>query len=111
MKPPLPTTISISEKYGPAMSVTTQAEADAYFDALVRHCMSLGNERDEAEEIERESIAYFAGYFPHSTRVRVEELFKCKHPVFGAAAVEAPTAMDGFAAGIADCTRILREAL
>lgn len=27
----------------------------------------------------------YAGYYDHNTRLRVEKLFKCSHPVFGAA--------------------------
>jgi hypothetical protein len=111
-RPRLPGTISISEKYGPAMSVTTQAEADAYFEVLVAHCMGLGNDRGEAEEIERTSIGYFAGYFPHEVRARVEKLFRCQHPVFGAIAVNGPpTAQQAYEAGCRIAKQMLREAL
>jgi hypothetical protein len=32
--------ITIGEKYGPAMEIKAQAEADAYFEQCVEHCMS-----------------------------------------------------------------------
>ena len=31
--------VTISDKYGPAMEITDQEEADAYFEACVKHCM------------------------------------------------------------------------
>ena len=96
-----PASISAREKYEPAMFITKQAEADAYFEKCVQHCMRLGNEREEAEEIERDALGYFAGYFSHDVRARVEMLFRCKHPVFGAIAeVGAPTSVQAFEAGM-----------
>lgn len=80
--------ITVGEKYGPAMSVTDQAEADSYFGDCVLHSMSFGKSRAEAEAIERANLGYFAGYCDHETRARVERLFRCSHPVFGAAEPE-----------------------
>lgn len=82
--------ITIGEKYGPAMEMTDQAEADGYFEACVAHCMSFGSERAEAEEIERSNLGYYAGYYSNETRERVERLFRCKHPVFGAITEKGP---------------------
>jgi hypothetical protein len=39
----------------------------------------------EAQEIERQNIGYWAGYYSRETRLRVEELFGCEHPVLGKA--------------------------
>jgi hypothetical protein len=75
--------ISIADKYGPAMTIETQADADAYFEELVAHSMAFGHAREEAEAIERKSLGYYAGYFDADTRVRVERLFQCEHPFFG----------------------------
>lgn len=84
---PLPTKISIGEKYGPAMTITDQAEADAYFAACVEHAMhAFGKEREEAEKVERVNLGYYAGYYDNETRARVERLYRCAHPVFGAIA-------------------------
>jgi hypothetical protein len=100
MQNPFPDTISYREKYEPAMMITTQEEADAYFERCVQHCMRLGNERDEAEEIERSSLGYFAGYFSHEVRERVERLFKCEHPIFGSIAKNGPpTAVQAYEMG------------
>jgi len=82
----LPKIITNGEKYKPAMEITEQAKADDYFEALVRHCMGFGISREEAEDIERSNLGYFAGYYNAETRERIERLFKCAHPIFGAIA-------------------------
>lgn len=82
----LPRTVCLQEKYGPAMAITTQTEADAYFEMCVEHSLEHSTKtRDEIEDIERSNLAYYAGYYDYETRERVERLFKCEHPVLGAA--------------------------
>ena len=79
--------ITMGEKYGPAMKITDQAEADAYFEECVQHQLGFGEStREEAEHIERSNLGYVAGYGDNETRARVERLFKCAHPIFGAIA-------------------------
>jgi hypothetical protein len=97
-----PTQITIGDKYGPAMKITDQGEADEYFEACVRHSMGHGKTREEAEQVERSNLGYFAGYYDHETRGRVERLFKCAHPVFGAIAEKGPpSAEEAYNAGVA----------
>ncbi len=84
----LPSRITIGDKYGPAMEMTEQAEASDYFESCVQHSISHGHTREKAEQIERANLGYYAGYYDSETRVRVEKLFRCSHPVFGAIAVE-----------------------
>lgn len=93
---------TIGEKYGPAMEIKTQAEADAYFEKCVAHTLSFGEvDRKKAEAIERSNLGYYAGYYSSETRERVERLFRCKHPVFGAITEKgAPTAEQAFTAGV-----------
>jgi hypothetical protein len=81
---------SCEEKYDPAMAITDQAEADVYFERLIRHNMRFGTTRAEAETIERENLGYWAGYCDNGTRERVERLFRCRHPVFGSIAENGP---------------------
>lgn len=92
--------ITIGEKYGPAMAITDQAAADAYFEECVQHTMVFVKDRAEAEKIERGNLGYFARYCSDETRARVERLFLCSHPIFGAIAVNgAPTAEQALRAG------------
>jgi hypothetical protein len=78
--------ISWAAKYEPAMKIITQAEADAYFEECVVHQMRLGKcSREMAEVIERTNLGYWAGYHDKATRIRLEELFNCEHPILGKA--------------------------
>lgn len=89
----LPDKINHGDKYGPAMSITDQAEADAYFEICVEHQMRrAGCGREVAEHVERTNLAFWAGHYSNEVRERVERLFKGAHPWFGAIAkVGAPT--------------------
>ena len=92
--------IMIGEKYGYAMEVTDPSEAASYFEACVQHNVSFGNSREEAERIERANIGYFAGYYDHDTRLRVEKLFDCAHPIFGKASNRPVEPARALAAGL-----------
>jgi len=81
------------------MKITDQKEADTYFKECVEHSMSFGNSHEQAEDIERQNLGYFAGYYDHETRLRVEKLFSCKHPVFGSAKDGKPTPEEAFEFG------------
>lgn len=65
--------------------IKTQEEADAYFERLVKWAMEKGQNREQAEATQRENLGYFAGYGSNEDRIRVELLYRCRHPVFGAA--------------------------
>lgn len=92
--------ISIGDKYSPAMTMTEQATADAYFEECVAHTMSFGRTRAEAEAVERGNLGYYAGYYDDATRARVERLFHCAHPFFGSLAVNGqPTVDEALSAG------------
>lgn len=90
--------ITIGEKYGPAMEMTSEPQAHAYFQQLVEHTMSMkavnALSREEAEEIERQNLGYYAGYYDNETRERVERIFKCKHPIFGSIAEKGPPTVE-----------------
>ena len=95
-----PDVITIGDKYGPAMKIVDQKVADEYFEACVEHNMRVGeNDRSEAERVERINLGYYAGYCDHETRIRVEELFKCAHPIFGKAEDGVPTPKEAFEMG------------
>jgi len=59
----MPKGITIGDKYGPAMTITEQAEADAYFEQCVEHSLRcFGGERADIEKVERDNLGYYAGY-------------------------------------------------
>ena len=102
----LPLKITIGEKYRPAMEIKTQEEADNYFEDLVEHNLAMRQRREEipdvelAKKVERHNLGYYAGYYDSETRERVERLFKCCHPVFGAIAEKGqPTPEEAFELG------------
>lgn len=99
MGEPLLKKITIGDKYGPAMTITEQAEANEYFNRCVEHTMSFGCSRKRAEEIERSNLGYYAGYYDNETRARVESLFACAHPIFGPISRGAPTPEQAIEAG------------
>jgi hypothetical protein len=78
--------ITYREKYDPAMHITDPGQAAQYFEECVQHNMAHStNNRGLAEAIERANLGYWAGYYSRETRLRVEELFGCEHPVLGKA--------------------------
>ena len=90
----------ISETYDPAMRITDQTEADNYFEWLVQQRISSGLTRAEAETVERQNLGYYAGYYDHATRLRVEELFRCEHPLLPPAREGEPTTEQCLAVGL-----------
>lgn len=94
--------ITFGQKYDPAMSITDQADADAYFEECVQHTMRVsGKFREEAERTERHNLGYWAGYYSHEVRERVERLFRCAHPIFGSIAKNGPPSVqECFEAGV-----------
>jgi hypothetical protein len=78
-----PDHVTLGDKYGPAMEVRTQGEADAYLEKCVEHTMRHGKSREEATKIELANIGYWTGYYDRETVERVLPLFKTTHPVFG----------------------------
>lgn len=68
-----------------AIKVTEQTIADATFRLLVDDAMAAEDNpgRPEAEQIVRDNLGYFAGYYDAETRERVERLYNCQHPIFG----------------------------
>lgn len=76
--------LTYGEALGPAMKITDQAEADQYFEAMVQAAMKDGKIREEAERISKSNLGYFSGYYDQETMARVQKLFNCVHPIFGA---------------------------
>ena len=87
---------------GPAMKITTEADAKEWFSEAVAWMKDVHNKEEEAAaSILRSNLGYYAGYYDHDTRARVERLFSCAHPIFGAIAEKgAPSVEEAFAAGV-----------
>jgi hypothetical protein len=91
---------TIGEIFKPAMIITDPTEAAEYFHAIVQYHMDrYGQTREEATNAQRFNLAYFAGYYDQETRLRVEKLFCCTHPILGAASDGAPTPAEAFELG------------
>ena len=108
---PFPEKLTFREKYGPAMDITDQAEADAWFERCVEHTMRYATKQEDrtregAEACERSNLGYFAGYCDAETFDRVMRLFRCVHPIFGTVY---PTMTQAFEAGRTAGTAHLKE--
>ena len=84
-----------------AMEVTDQVDANAIFLDMVKAGVESGLTQEQSENVQRQNLGYFAGYYSHETRARVERLFKCAHPIFGAIAENgAPSSKEAFDIGV-----------
>lgn len=93
--------VSIGQKYGPITEIKTPEQAREYLEACVTHRLRISPKmnRQEAIEAERDNIGYYAGYFSHEERERIERLFECEHPFFGAAKSGLPSPEQAFNLG------------
>jgi hypothetical protein len=87
--------LTYGECLGPAMKITDPADATQYLKAYAFIQVALdrgeGNRGGKtAEQIAKSNLGYYAGYYDNETRERVERLFNCNHPIFGAIAEKAP---------------------
>ena len=98
-KPKIEFTENSSDIYKNAMEITDQQEAQEYFESLVSFCMKKGKSREESIKIQKSNLGYFAGYYDNETRLKVENLFECSHPVFGNASKGEPTLEEAFKMG------------
>ena len=95
-----PKNATVGDLYRPAMKIQTKREARRYLRRLIAYAMAHGQTAAEAERIQKSNLGYFAGYYDEETRARVERLFDCKHPIFGAIAENGqPTFEQAFSAG------------
>ena len=88
------------EVLGPAMKITDPADAAHYFAAYVNSIEREAGSREKAEALARANLGYYAGYYDSETRLRVERLFFCAHPIFGPAANGTPTPEEAFRLGV-----------
>jgi hypothetical protein len=96
----------MGDLYSDAMKITNQEEADRYLEALVEFGILHGQTREEATNIQKQNLGYFAGYYNNETMARVNRLFKTKHPVFGDTT---PTPEEAFQMGMKAGERMKKE--
>jgi hypothetical protein len=93
--------MKLIDLYGPAMEIDNTEDAAMYFERLVEWAMQISDQtREEAERIQHANLGYYAGYYDHETRIRVENLFQCAHPIFGKAIAHTPTADEALEIGL-----------
>jgi hypothetical protein len=86
--------LTYAESLGPAMEITEQADADAFFEAYVTWMMARINQtRGEVENVARQNLGYYAGYYDSATMARVNRLYRTTHPIFGSASVTPESAL------------------
>lgn len=78
-------TLTVKESLDPAMKITDKKDAEQYFRDLIVYYQNKNPKADITRVIEatKAALGYYAGYFDHETRERVEDLFECAHPFFG----------------------------
>jgi hypothetical protein len=97
--------LTYGEILDPATKITDKENAMQYLKDYIAYIQSFLNKNPRpdnvtAEEIAKENLAYGAGYYDHQTRIRIEKLFNCIHPIFGAAAKHTPTVKEAFNKGL-----------
>ncbi len=99
--------------YERACEVTHQKDATELLETLVAQIMKEGSNdgktEDEIRAIQISNICYYAGYYDHKTRIRVERLYGGVHPVFGSAKKGAPTPAQAFRLGMEWATKSRRK--
>lgn len=102
--------LTYGECLSPAMNITDPDDAKQYKMAYIKYTEQfLSNGRGEsgltAEQIVNQNLGYFAGYYSDEVRQRVEKLFNCSHPIFGAFEhVGTPTAKEALECGLQNKT-------
>ena len=87
----------------PAMKITDREDAQQYLKSYIDYIqadLDKEKKKDDAAQIAKHNLGYFAGYYSNETRERVEKLFSCEHPLFGSIKEKgAPTAKEAFEIG------------
>ena len=97
--------LTVGECLDAAMKITDKQDAIQYkrdYIAFIQKSIDKGEVKDKmtAEQIANANLGYCAGYYSSETRIRVEELFSCSHPVFGSVKEDGiPTTDEAFEAG------------
>lgn len=87
-----------------AMKITDEEDAKQYLKEYIKYIQdAIDNDPqrigENAEEIAKSNLGYYAGYYSNIVRERVERLFVCKHPFFGSIAKGEVSSEDAFKMG------------
>jgi hypothetical protein len=94
------------EALNPIFAIRDKEDAMQYKKAYVEYMERILQKEPRkdgmtAEEVVNSNIGYRAGYGSTLDRERIEELFECKHPVFGSVKENGqPTTRQAFEAGL-----------
>lgn len=80
--------LTYGECLDPIFKITDKEDARQYKKAYVSYLTNWLQKEPRtdnmtAEQIANTNIGYYAGYGTNEDRKRIEELFECKHPIFG----------------------------
>jgi hypothetical protein len=98
--------LTYGECLEPAMEITDAEEAKNYLTEYTVYQQKMMDKEKldykglTAEQIAKQNLGYFAGYYNDETRLRIEELFICSHPFFGKAENGIPTNREAFEIGV-----------
>jgi len=78
--------LTYGECLSPAMEIKDLKEAQQYLKDYADWIQTDLDEKgstDNAMDIAKHNLGYFAGYYSDEVRKRIETLFMCEHPLFG----------------------------
>lgn len=100
-----------------AIAITDPKDAKQYLKAYIDFIQAdidrnPTRKGDNAENIAKGNIGYYAGYYDNEVRARIEQLYSCAHPVFGSIAEKGPPGpKKAFAIGVALGKKMKKETL
>lgn len=96
--------LSFHEIFEEALKIGTKEEAAFYLEEYSKWIRIKSSDKlkvNEPLDIAKENFGYWAGYYSHDVRKKVEHLFECEHPVFGSIEKNGPpTPEQAFALGV-----------
>ena len=99
--------LTLDKIFEQALAVVDKVDAEAFLNQYADYIKCLNPVAVDPMKIAKINLAYWAGYYDHPTRLHVENLFDCVHPVLGKATEIPPTAQECFDAGL----RFAREGI
>lgn len=81
--------MTFGEVFESAMKCDTLDQANSWMQHEVqRHVTEYNQTPEEAENIIKSNLGYFAGYYDEATREKIERLFSAQRPIFGSVSIK-----------------------